>query len=130
MPPVLRWTFAIVGIVVTLAVLAPAILYLASEAVIQRRYPLASTTVPTEFTSKMVARGVHLLAIAGCGDCHGADLRGRLLQTRTALPLYAGNLRLDAKRLDDGDFERIIRYGIKPDATSLWGMPSAAYTYM
>jgi mono/diheme cytochrome c family protein len=130
MHPVLRWTFAIVGIVVTLAVLAPAILYLASEAVIQRRYPLASTTVPTEFTSKMVARGVHLLAIAGCGDCHGADLRGRLLQTRTALPLYAGNLRLDAKRLDDGDFERIIRYGIKPDATSLWGMPSAAYTYM
>jgi len=130
MHPVLKWTFAIVGIVVTLAVLAPATLYLESEAVIQRRYPLASTTVPTVFTPKMVARGAHLLAVAGCGDCHGADLRGRLLHPRRVLPLYAGNLRLDAKRLEDGDFERIIRYGIKPDATSLWGMPSAAYTYM
>ena len=118
MHPVLKWAFAIAGIVMTLAVLAPAFLYLESEAVIQRRYPLASTTVPTTLTPRMVVRGAHLIEIAGCGDCHGADLRGRLLHPRTVLPLYAGNLRLAAKQLDDGDLERIIRYGIKPDATA------------
>jgi hypothetical protein len=32
--------------------------------------------------------------------------------------------------MSDGELERAIRYAIKPDATSLWTMPSGSYTYM
>jgi mono/diheme cytochrome c family protein len=32
--------------------------------------------------------------------------------------------------MPDDEFERAIRFGIKPDATSMWAMPSYDYTYM
>ena len=60
-----------------------AIVWLRSEAVIERRYPLPSTTVAASTEAKSIARGAHLIAIAGCSDCHGANLEGRLTRPAT-----------------------------------------------
>ncbi|MGH6888882.1 MAG: c-type cytochrome [Rhizomicrobium sp.] len=106
----------------------PAYVYLASEALIERRYPL-----PTDsgFGLKVsIARGEHLARIAGCADCHATDLEGRHLNRPAALRPWSSNLRLEAARMTDAEFERALRHGIAPDATSLWAMPSPDYAYI
>ena len=121
---------ALAALVTALAVLTPLYIFLASEAIIQRRYPLASTAAHADLTTKQILRGAHLIAVAGCADCHGASLEGRLMRANTPLPVYASNLLRSAETMSDGELERAIRYAIKPDATSLWAMPSGSYTYM
>jgi mono/diheme cytochrome c family protein len=128
--PILKWALAAGGIVFVLALLAAALIWLEAEAVIERRYPLASTTAAASEKSKAVARGAHLVTIAGCADCHGRDLEGRLLDSGSALPVWSSNLRLLARSMSDDEFERAIRDGLLPDATSTWAMPSYDYTYM
>lgn len=128
-----RWTnvfIAIAALLVLAGVLAPACIWLAAEAIIERRYPLASTTAHAQMTEKEITRGAHLMQIAGCADCHGADLEGRHLQSHAVLPLTSANLLRVERTMSDDDLERAIRYGIKPDATTQWGMPSGSYKYM
>ena len=107
-----------------------AIVWLRSEAVIERRYPLPSTTVAASTEAKTIARGAHLIAIAGCSDCHGADLEGRLTRAGSLLPVWSSNLRIAAHTLTDEEFERAIRTGILPDSKSMWVMPAMDYAYM
>jgi cytochrome c5 len=130
MSAVLKWAGAVAGVVVALAILVPAYVYLASEATIARRYPLPAIAEPATPTPKSVARGGHVVLVAGCELCHGADLEGRLIGRQSVLPVYAQNLRLASRTMSDGEFERAVRAGIAPDATSLWRMPSANYTFM
>ena len=130
MNPVLKWAGAVAGAAVLLGVLAWACVYVESEAIIQRRYPLPSSTVHAVATAKAIARGKHLIAIAGCSFCHGSDLHGRRLIKNGLLPVWSTNLKLLTRAMPDDEFERAIRFGIKPDATSMWAMPSYDYTYM
>ncbi|MGH6878639.1 MAG: c-type cytochrome [Rhizomicrobium sp.] len=102
--------------------------YVASEAVIERRYPLPAIAEPS--LSPSPERGKHLAQIAGCGDCHGANFEGRRTGEAGALHLWSSNLRLSAVKMSEGEFERALRRGIAPDATSLWAMPSEDYMYM
>lgn len=108
----------------------PFYVWLQSESIIQRRYPLASTTALPVPTAKDLVRGAHLVAVTGCADCHGADLEGRLLNARSVLPVFASNLTRAAQVYSDAELERAIRYAIRPDATTDWLMPSACYRYM
>ena len=128
MNPVLRWAGAVAGAAVLLGVLVWAYVYVESEAIIQRRYPLPSSTVHAVTSAKAIARGKHLIAIAGCGGCHGSDLYGRLLIKNSILPVWSSNLK--RLTLTDDELERAIRFGIEPNATSTWAMPSYDYTYM
>ena len=100
------------------------------EDVIEPGYPLPSTTATASETAKAIARGAHLVAIAGCSDCHGPDLEGRPNDQLALLPLWSANLRRDAHTLTDSEFERAIRAGIAPDSRSDWVMPAMDYTYM
>ncbi len=130
MNPVLKWTLAAAGTAVALAFLVPGVIWLESEAVIERRYPLASTTVAAVHDARSIARGAHLVTIAGCADCHGRNLEGRLLGGTGTLPIWSSNLRRMAHSMSDEEFERAIRYGITPAATSTWAMPAFDYIYM
>lgn len=127
---VVRWSLAVAGLAVGAGFAIAALIWLQSEAVIERRYPLPSTTVVASKDAKAIARGAHLVQIAGCADCHGADLEGRLLGTRTAMPVWSSNLRRLAHSMTDEEFERAIRTGITPDSTSTWIMPAMDYAYM
>jgi mono/diheme cytochrome c family protein len=130
MNPVLKWAGAVAGAVVLLGIVAWTYVYVESEAIIQRRYPLPSSTVHAVATAKAVARGKHLITIAGCSSCHGADLHGRRLVGNGILAVWSSNLNSLTRTMPDDEFERAIRFGIKPDATSMWAMPSYDYTYM
>ena len=130
MQPFLKWSFAAAGLAVALAVLLPVIVWLQSEAVIARRYPLPSTTFSASDQAKAIERGAHLVAIAGCTDCHGQNFEGRLLVRRKIMPVWSSNLRLLAHDLTDEEFEHALRAGITPQSTSTWLMPSMDYSYM
>lgn len=130
MHQLLKWSLAAGGFAVALAFLVLAVVWLQSEAIIERRYPLPSTTAAAANEIKFIRRGAHLIAIAGCSDCHGANLEGRTLDDDTLLPVSSSNLRLLAHSLTDEEFERALRTGIRANSTSMWAMPAMDYAYM
>jgi mono/diheme cytochrome c family protein len=113
-----------------LAVLIPVAVYLASEAEITRRYTLPSSILHAEITPHAIARGHHLAAIFGCTDCHGADMRGRVLYEDRDFSIEATDLTAFAKNATDEDFDRAVRHGLTPQARALWVMPADSYVYM
>jgi cytochrome c553 len=104
--------------------------YLASEAVIERRYTLPSSLIQASTDKDALPSGKHWMIVAGCFGCHGDDLKGRLLKGNPVLPIWSSNLRALAPDYTDGDLERAIRHGLTPDARPMWVMPSGAFTYM
>jgi mono/diheme cytochrome c family protein len=119
---------AVSALTVASAGAAPLYVYLASEALIERRYPLPVIEEPLAASEKG-ERGAHVAEIAGCADCHGPDLQGRR-ESVGPLRLSASNLRIAVNKMSPGEFERALRRGLAPDATSLWGMPSQDFMYM
>jgi cytochrome c553 len=128
--PVLKAAGAIAAASGLCAIIFPAYIHLASEAVIERRYPLPAISEPAAALPEMAARGEHLTRITGCSDCHGRDFEGRKMRAAGVLQIWSSNLRWAATTMSDGEFERALRHGIAPDATSLWGMPSLDDMYM
>ncbi len=127
MHPVARAAIAIWALTVFCAAAAWSYVHLASEALIERRYPLPVIEEPAT-ASQNTGRGIHLATIAGCDDCHGANFEGRR-ESDGPLRLWSSNLRIDASEMSAGEFERALRRGLTPDATSLWAMPSEDYMY-
>jgi len=112
------------------AIAVPAYVYLASEATIERRYPLPAISELAASLPETVRHGEHLARIAGCEDCHGNNLEGLPVRAAGLLPIWSSNLRLAAAKMSEGEFERALRHGLAPDATSLWAMPATDYMYM
>jgi cytochrome c553 len=125
---VARAAIAVSALAVFLAAAAPFYVHLASEALIERRYPLPVIEEPVAASEKN-ERGLHLATITGCRDCHSANFEGRR-ETVGPLLHWSSNLRLAVHDMSAGEFERALRRGLAPDATSLWGMPSRDYMYM
>jgi mono/diheme cytochrome c family protein len=130
MHPILKVAGALAGMAVAGAVALPFRTWLASEAVIERRYPLPAIAEPAAPAPAMTARGAHLAQMSGCGDCHGPNFEGRRMPDFGGRGLWSSNLRQAARSLSDGEFERALRRGLAPDATSLWAMPSEDDMYM
>jgi len=103
--------------------------YLETEALLEGHYPLRSVAPHAVETKATLARGAHLIRIFGCADCHGADLRGRMVY-RGGAGVFASDLRALPKDYSDEDFARAVRFGLNPDGTSLWLMPSASFVYL
>jgi mono/diheme cytochrome c family protein len=128
--PVHKAAGAVAAASVLCAIVIPAYVYLASEAVIERRYPLPPISEPAAPMPEMTARGEHIARITGCSDCHGGDFEGQRMRVAGMLQIWSSNLRSAVTTMSDGEFERAVRHGISPDATSLWGMPSLDDMYM
>lgn len=126
----LRWIGLALGALVAIYLAIPAYVWLASEAVIDRRYTLPRSLVRAESTPDALARGARLAVIDGCADCHDANLTGKLLRSDPAFPVFASNLRALTATYTDEDLDRAIRRGLRPDASSLWAMPSPAFVYV
>jgi cytochrome c553 len=115
---------------VALAILGWLGVYLASEALIVRRYTLPSSIVEASTRPAALERGARLATVFGCRDCHGADLTGRMMQAQPGLAIAAPSLVRFAARHSDADFDRAVRRGLTPSARAIWVMPSGAYVYM
>lgn len=103
--------------------------FAASEMMLRQSYPKVPVTLVANHDAASIARGRRLATIAGCHDCHGADLGGKLFHDEPMLVrAWAPNLSLAAAHQSDADLDRAIRHGVAADGRSLWIMPSDAFS--
>lgn len=135
MKTALRWVVYGVGGLVVLGVIAAVAIYFVSEGNFNKTYnpPAVAFTAPVG-DAAAIARGEHIVkAIAGCAGCHGEDLGGtKFFDAMPLARIVAPNLTAGGRggELSDSDIYRILRYGVKPDGTSVLVMPSWDYSEM
>jgi mono/diheme cytochrome c family protein len=125
-----KWISIAAGLAATASLLWVFYVYLASEAVIERRYTLPSSLIKASEGADAIAHGKRFMGIAGCFGCHGDDLTGKTVRVTQDFTIESGSLRALGALYTDGDFERAIRRGLTPDARAVWVMPSGSYAYM
>jgi cytochrome c553 len=113
-----------------LLVLGGAIVYLLSERVLRRTYtqPRVDIVVPSDSAS--ISEGSRLAMIRGCANgCHGAEIEGGVFVDNFLLArLIAPNLTAAVRKYANADLVRIIRRGVRPDRSSVIGMPSEMFS--
>lgn len=123
-----KWGGIALAAAVVVALAAVAYIYVASELVIDRHYPLPASGIRAATGAAAVARGERLAFVYGCADCHAHDLHGAFIPD---FGMRSRNLTMLATELSDADFDRVIRHGLRPDGTSVAEtMPSDAFQYM
>lgn len=122
-----------VGGFLGMVLLAAAGVYGFSEARYRKQYDIAPGPITVKTDSIAVARGSHLAhAIAGCAECHGANLEGAVVVDDPAFGrIYAPNLTSGkgglGGKLSEADIVRAVRHGVGPDGRALKIMPSEDY---
>jgi cytochrome c553 len=114
---------------VFLLVLAGVIVYLLSERVLRQTYdePVVHLTVPAGCSSIMEGR--RLALTRGCATCHGGTLEGGVFINSFLLArLVAPDLTAAVRKYSTADLVRIIRRGVRPDGSSVIGMPSDMFS--
>ena len=123
-----RWIGLGLGVLAGLALAAIACIYIASESVIERRYALPPSNFHVAENTSAIVRGQRLVQGYGCSDCHGKDLQGAYIED---FAMTSRNLTVLVKTFSDADFYRVLRYGLRPNGTSVAEtMPSDAFQYM
>lgn len=130
---VIKWITITLGSLLILLLVVLAGLYALSGRKLARKHEVAAEpalTVPSD--SATLARGAHLMSALPCGECHGADLGGKVFADAGPFALFtAPNLtRGEGGRnppLSDAEWERAIRHGVRRDTTSLMVMPSEVF---
>lgn len=118
------YVLAGLGVVVLLgagAVYAKSELELRERVVVDA--PLFNTPLPTDSAS--LAEGERIAWTRGCFGCHGEGATGRVFFSEPRVAhVPAPNLTALVRQRSDAELERAIRWGIKPDSTTLLGMPA------
>lgn len=130
MKRILRWLRIGLLSVLLLLVVAAVTVYLLSERILRRTYaePRVEITVPND--SQSVIEGHRLAMVRGCsGGCHGTEIEGGVFIDNLLLArLIAPNLTAAVRQYSNADLVRIIRRGVRPDGSSLIGMPSEMFS--
>ncbi len=115
--------------VVALLVIAAAVVYVASERIMDRRYtvPTGSIVVPND--AGALREGRRLATVYGClNGCHGRDGQGGVMFDDPAIArVVAPNLTAVVRRSSDAQLVGAIRHGIRSNGRSLVVMPSDAF---
>src|SRR5579862_6744787 len=123
-----RWLAAVAAVLVAVPILALAYVYLMSERMLDREYPLPASSIRASSGASAIARGDRLAHAFGCTDCHRPNLEGAYIPD---FGVWSLNLTRLATTFSDQDFDRAIRHGLRPDGTSVAEyMPSDAFQYM
>ena len=130
MKGMLRWLRIGLLSLLLIVVVVGAVVYLLSERVLHRTYtePRVDILVPGDSAS--VTEGHRLAMVRGCsGGCHGAGIEGGVFVDNLFLArLIAPNLTTAVRRYSNSDLARIIRRGVRPDGSSVIGMPSEMFS--
>ena len=129
MKKVLKWTgITLLGLVIVLVSGGIALSSIGSSKA-NKTYEVTESllsTVPEDSAS--LAYGEHLSKIHGCQSCHTENLGGKVFVDAPPFMAVASNLTSGkggiAQSYSISDWDRAIRYGIKPDGTAEFLMPS------
>ena len=124
----LRWTGAVLGVLILLLALVASYVWIAST----RQLGSTIEAKPEKLvvpTAAELADGPRQLKILGCVSCHGDGLRGKMMfEEPKVAQVYATNLTLVAAQATDQQLAQAIRQGIGHDGHPLMVMPSAQYS--
>lgn len=124
-----RWLSIGVLALITLLLVALAVIYVVAEVKLRHRYevPTAGINLPTD--SQALVEGLRLARIRGCaGGCHGDNVEGGMFIDDLLLArLPAPNLTAAVRDYSDVELVGIIRHGVRPDGRSVIGMPSGMF---
>jgi cytochrome c553 len=114
----------LLGLAVTILI-AGIVLYIWSGAILRRVYDVPLRAIVASTDSVSIAEGERLARMRGCPGCHGQRLEGELFINEPLLArIWTSNLTLSARDLTDGELDRIIRRGVRPNGRSVLVMPS------
>jgi cytochrome c553 len=123
-----KWAGIGLGVILVLALIGIGYVYVASERIIGRTWPLPPAHLRASTDPKVIALGKHLVRPYGCADCHRPNLQGTYIAD---FGMQSRNLTRLAATFSDADFDRAIRKGLRPDGTSVAEtMPSDSFQYM
>lgn len=118
----------ILGAVALIAALAVWRVEAVSARILETRYPVPADALTVAVAASDAKDGERLARLNGCFNCHGKALSGETAFTGMfGTQLTAPNLTRLVRHRTDGDLATAIRFGIKPDGTSLIGMPAGNF---
>lgn len=106
--------------------------YVSSMRIIDRQHIPDVRNIPSVTEPERLAEGERLAKVFGCYDgCHGDRMQGQVLYEHPLNGrLVAPNLTRSVQELTLQELEAIARQGVRPDGTSVFGMPSASLASM
>ncbi len=125
----LRWMGIALASFAALCIVAYAVVYVLSERILQRTYPVpaAAISIPTDPAS--IPEGRRLATIRGCfNGCHGKAAEGRVMFDDPIIArIVAPDLTAAVRQYSDGQFAVAVRKGLRRDGRSLMIMPAEAF---
>lgn len=126
---IVKWTGLVLGSVVLLLLVLYGIVYIETEASINRVYSLTIQPLSIPDDSASYSAGRHVAEIRGCLDCHGTNLATGKVFADEQSPIgfiQASNITPGKGGIHytDQDWIRALRHGLGKDNKSLWFMPS------
>jgi mono/diheme cytochrome c family protein len=117
----------LVGVLVLAALGLYAVAWFRSEQAMARTYTISDPPLTVQRDPDTLARGAHIFATRGCGDCHGAAGEGKLLfdagpVARIVPPNITTGGRL--KNLTPEQIAAAIRHGVRSNGRSVIFMPA------
>ena len=121
--------FAIfVALVVAVIALALWRVMAVSSDTLNKHYKLPENPLAIAVAGADIQNGERLAHLDGCFSCHGKQLAGRVLFTGPlGTRLAAPNLTRLVHKQSDAQLATAIRYGIRPDGTTLINMPTTRF---
>jgi mono/diheme cytochrome c family protein len=130
MTKLLRWTAYVLGVLLLLALLAGAYVWIASSQKLNAQVEVKPERIVAP-TPAQLADGPRQLRVLGCLSCHGDMLLGDLFMDEPGLArIYAPNLTQIAAKASDQQLAQAVRQGIGYDGRPLLIMPSEGYQFM
>jgi cytochrome c553 len=125
----LRWLGVVFGCVAALAIIALAVVYVRSEQILRRTYPVRAVAVTIPTGAEAIREGRRLATVRGCfNGCHGKQAEGHVLFDQPIVGrIVAPNLTSAVRRYSDAELAVAIRDGVRPDGHSLLVMPAEVF---
>lgn len=128
----LRWIGRAALALLALFVVAAGVVYAVSESKIRTTYEVDAAAVEIPADSAAVSEGERHARILGCyGGCHGDAAEGRTFVDDAMLgTINAPDLTRAVRTYSVGELVGIVRYGVRPDGSSVYIMPSAHFYHL
>lgn len=128
MQRLLRWIGIALGSLVGLCIVAYAVVYVLSERILRRTYPVPAVAISIPTDRAAIAEGRRLATIRGCFGCHGKEAEGVLMFDEPMIGrIVAPNLTAAVRQYSDAQIAGIVREGVRPDGHSMIVMPAAVF---
>jgi cytochrome c553 len=131
MQTILKWTSIVFVSLVLLVALAVVLLYAASQHQFHRTYSAPQVTLVISHDPASISNGKFIAITRGCSGCHNGQLQGQILDDDPWLGrLVTPNISQSMQHYSDAQLARLLRYGVRPDGTSVIVMPSSMFYYL